>query len=174
MQKLYEVEIEHLTPIMVNNPANEADDKAGEGWETRNYTAADGSLYFPAEWLEQALATVGAKHTVPGQGKSRFKKLIWADVQVEPRQIPFPFEYVQDKRRVVIKSTGGSVIRSRPRFDEWGVKFNIRVTDPAITKDSLQMLLEDACWKNGFGEHRPEKGGKNGRAKLISLTEIKA
>jgi hypothetical protein len=76
-------------------------------------------------------------------------------------------DYAIDTRRAVVQRQG--ILRSRPRFEEWQVKFDI-VYDADFLTENEEVLRElfinvfnDAGNRLGVGDYRPERSGWFGR-----------
>jgi len=67
-----------------------------------------------------------------------------------------------DSRPVTIPATKGRIMRHRPRFDQWGLKFDLIVNDDLLSVDMAQQLLQEAGQQIGIGDFRPEKRGPFG------------
>lgn len=59
-----------------------------------------------------------------------------------------------------------AVMRTRPRFPEWEISFEIEVTEGGPTPDQVREALEDAGAIVGLGDWTP----RYGRFELVSLT----
>lgn len=132
----YEVEIKGITPLLMNKPAEYGFDeqwvekKASSDWEKealqKVYRDADGTIYQPSEHIVRVLIEAGKKLKVKGQGKATYSKLMGSMVQIEPDAIPhLQDEFEIHKALVVIPSTKGRIMRYRPMFKNWGLKFEV-------------------------------------------------
>jgi hypothetical protein len=85
--------------------------------------------------------------------------MIRAGIDIEPEWIPVvPDKWVVDIRPVVV-NRGSRVLRARPRFDEWSLKFRIINKDPNILRfDVLRKILIDAGRFYGLCDYRPDFG----------------
>lgn len=73
-----------------------------------------------------------------------------------------------DSRPVVIPATKGRIMRHRPRFDSWRMKFQLELDDSLVPSDVCQQLLEEGGRQNGLGDFRPMFG----RFRVFSWSEI--
>ena len=78
-----------------------------------------------------------------------------------------------DARPVTIPATKGRVMRYRPRFNEWGAKFNVLVNDDILDVDTVHQLLNEAGLTIGIGDFRPEKRGPFGTFRVTKFEEVK-
>jgi len=180
--KKYKVEITGITPLLQNKPAEYGFDvqwvekQASTDYEKealqKLYIDANKVNYQPAVHIERALIEAGKKLKVKGAGKSTYSKLIGSMVSVEPEcleHINKKFEI--HKALVVIPSTKGRVMRYRPMFKEWKLKFNLLFEDE-IPADAMKEGLEIAGKSVGIGDWRPEKKGKFGKFQVTLFEEL--
>jgi hypothetical protein len=59
----------------------------------------------------------------------------------------------------------GKVLRTRPRFDQWALNFEVEVDTDQLSKDQLAQILETAGRLVSLGDRRP----KFGRFEVVSL-----
>ncbi len=62
------------------------------------------------------------------------------------------------------------VMRTRPRFDNWEVKFQLQLFPSEINPSDIQQALESAAMLIGMGDYRP----KFGRFALVDFAELKS
>ena len=86
-----------------------------------------------------------------------YENLVRAAVLVSPESIPLPCKYVVDTRIAKLKNGGARPV-SRPRFDKWGLVFQVLVGDDRLNPDTLQEMLIAAGHYGGLGTYRPEFG----------------
>lgn len=130
----------------------------------------DGPIYFPGSSLQRALVAAGAFSK--GKGRASLAKTVAASVFVTPEAITMePQKYAVDSRPVVVPATRGRVVRHRPRFDAWTLKFEIQYDDMMLKESELRRIVDDAGQKCGIGDFRPACKGPFGR---FMVTEWKA
>ena len=179
--KSYEVELTGITPLLQNKPEEYGFDeewvekKAGNDYEKeafqKLYIDMDGNLYQPATHIERALIEAGKKIKVKGQGKATYSKLFGSMVSIPTLEIPHQeTDWEIFKALVVIPSTKGRVMRYRPMFRNWKLRFDIEFEDE-IPADAVKEGLEIAGRYVGIGDWRPEKKGKFGRFQVTSFQE---
>ena len=61
------------------------------------------------------------------------------------------------------------LMRYRPIFREWGLKFTVEYADDQINRDEVIMCVENAGRLVGLGDWRPEKGGTFGRFEVAEV-----
>lgn len=180
--KQYKIEITGITPLLQNKPEEYGFDekwvekKANTDYEKealkKLYVDSDGRIYQPSTHIERALIEAGKKIKVKGQGKATYSKLFGSMVSiVEFELIHEKPEYEIFKCLVVIPATKGRVMRYRPMFKEWVLKFIIEADDE-IAKEAIKEALEIAGRYVGIGDWRPEKKGKYGKFQVTSFKEI--
>lgn len=169
-----------LTPLIVNRKhkafiEKEVDTKSlevDEEMALRLYYLEDGAPYWPAINVLAALyeGAVGQK-----LGKVGLRRYI-PTISITTDKIPIydpsngvntPAEWVVDERPVVIDRS--SIMRRRPRFDSWALKFPIHIMlNPLRMKENEALnwatgLFEDVGLRIGFGDFRPAKSGVYGK-----------
>jgi hypothetical protein len=63
-------------------------------------------------------------------------------------------------------------MRHRPRFDEWGARFNLLIDDTQLAVETAHQLLNEAGQSIGIGDFRPEKRGPFGTFRVTSFQEL--
>lgn len=169
--------IRGITPLLMNKPEAYGFDvqwverKASEDWEKealkKLYVDAEGVIYQPATHLERALMEAGKKVKVKGQGKATYSKLFGSMIEVVEFEIPHLITaYDIHKSLVVVPATKGRIMRYRPRFPEWELKFHISYEEE-IPAEAIKESLELAGKYVGIGDWRPEKKGKFGKFQVV-------
>ena len=64
------------------------------------------------------------------------------------------------------------ILRTRAKFDTWGVTFTAEVDPELIDKEQLATWLDIAGRRIGLGDWRPEKSGHYGRFETVSIDAI--
>jgi len=184
MEKI-EVEIHGITPYLSHRFGIEEDGKKTKKKETDKsmeqmakealYKLPDGTIYVPSTHVHGSMIEAGKKFQIPGQGKATYSKLIGGLAMITPHALVIdPQKYEIDSRSVVIPSTRGRVVRHRPMFDKWKLKFTIENLEPnQIPNVALQEILEYAGKYVGIGDFRPGKKGPFGRFSIASFTPVK-
>lgn len=73
---------------------------------------------------------------------------------------------------VVRVNRGGSDLRYRPEFVEWGTTLQVTYITSALTRESVLALIEAGGLGVGVGEWRPEKGGDFGTYEIDQERDI--
>ena len=121
------------------------------------YRNASGEIYQPAEHIFQSMVKGAVAYKF--EGKKTYKDVITSGIAISPEDIPLITEndYEIDARPVVIQRS--RVVRWRPRFNEWKVRFTIDILDDEnISVPILKDILETAGKTKGIGDYRPRFG----------------
>lgn len=189
--KRIQVEIRGITPLLIHRFTEQSEqakptrkmmvgtvDPRAEA--TKNaYIAKDGTFYFNPFSIAGAMGNAGANHKMRGSRKSlRF---------VVPCAIIVPTDGITilngdgpakdfevDSRPVFIPATKGKIMRHRPRFDNWGARFELQVNDDLLDVETAHQLLTEAGQCIGIGDFRPEKRGPFGTFRITLFQEIAA
>lgn len=137
-------------------------------------------FYHPGAAIGRLLREAGGGHKLRGSRKSA-KYIVPSAVLVLQDKIDLlngdgkspAKDFEVDSRPVVIPSTKGRVMRHRPRFDEWSMKFTLRINEQILPLDFVQTLLTEGGQQLGLGDYRPEKGGPFGVFQITSWEEQK-
>jgi hypothetical protein len=116
------------------------------------YRDPQGRIVIPSVNVKACIRDAGRNYKIKGR-RSTFAAMIKAAIDIRP----FPYvplihskPWVVDIRPVVVQ--GNRILRARPRFDEWGLEFEIVNNDPTIIHaDTLKRILEDAGKYYGLG-----------------------
>lgn len=180
--KKIEVEIKGLTPYLMHRFGEEDADKKSQKKigkkdyeaevEKALYQSPKGEIYVPSTQIKGCLTEAGKQMRVVGKGKSTYSKLFGAFLLVEPDTIPMLNQkWITDARAVVIQRA--RIIRYRPKFTEWGLKFTIQIMDDGIDPSVVKEALDLGGNYVGIGDFRPQKKGSFGRFMVTSFNEIK-
>lgn len=180
--KKFSVEITGITPLLQNKPEEYGFDVEWVQKKARNdyekeayqklYVNSEGIMYQPATHIERAIMEAGKKIRVKGQGRATYSKLFASMVCIQKLDIPhIKTDWEVFKTLVVIPSTKGRVMRYRPMFKEWVLRFDIEVEEE-IDGSVLKEALEIAGRYVGIGDWRPEKKGKFGKFQITSFQEV--
>jgi len=165
---MIEIEITGIAPLLHNRfPVEEhginkssAKKKVYDPVEEANkclYQEPDGTIYQPAEHIFQSMIKSGAGFQY--SGKTTYKNIIASGINITPENIPLNIktEYEIDARPVVIQRA--RVIKWRPRFNEWSLKFTLEILDAEnISVSTVKDILETAGKTKGIGDYRPRFG----------------
>ncbi|MDE0220440.1 MAG: hypothetical protein OXJ90_14335 [Spirochaetaceae bacterium] len=65
------------------------------------------------------------------------------------------------------------ILRTRAKFDTWGLRFTVEVDDELVDKQQLATWLDIGGRRIGIGDWRPERSGTYGRFEVVSIGETK-
>jgi len=186
--KTITVEIRGVTPLLIRRFGEEAEantptrkmlvDRGTPREEATKaaYIASDGTFYFSAFSIPNAMGNAGANHKMKGSRKS-LRFVVPAAVRMTSDRVTIlngsgPADHFEvDSRPVTIPATKGRIMRHRPRFDEWGARFDLLVDDSQISLDMAHRLLNEAGESIGIGDFRPEKRGPFGTFRVTAFDE---
>lgn len=186
--KTFEVEIRGVTPLLVHRFTEAAEygkatrriisEMVDPREEARKnaYIAADGTFYLSAFAIQNAMASAGSNHKQRGSRKSlRFvvpsAVRMTTDTLTILNGVGAAKDFEIDSRPVTIPATKGRIMRHRPRFDQWGMKFNLTVNENLLAPETAHQLLNEAGQSIGIGDFRPEKRGPFGTFRVIKFNE---
>ena len=174
-QKKVSVEIQGISPLLMNRfpmePIKAIEKKPKEEQaEIAAYRDDKKKLFIPAMNIHRAL--ISAATYSKGKGRASLQKPVAACVMVGPDYVIMtPQKYVVDARPVVVPATKGRVVRYRPKFEDWGLKFDIEFDDELLKASELREVVDNCGRLVGLADFRPEKKGPFGR---FSVTSWKA
>jgi hypothetical protein len=166
--KSIDVEITGIAPLLHNRfPVEEHGENKSkakkkvydpkEEAEKCLYKDSNGDIYQPSEHIYQSM--IKAAVSFQFEGKKTYKDAITSGIVINPENIPLILksEYEIDARPVVISRA--RVVKWRPRFNEWSVKFSIDILDDEnISVSIVKDILEMAGKTKGIGDYRPRFG----------------
>ena len=129
-------------------------------WEAGAYWKDGLGLYMPGENVEATIQN-GAKANKKGKDIEKY-------VEVSDLYIPFyygenltkeelikSFEYRDTRIMTVMRS---KILRTRPRFDQWNITFNLRYIEEKIDIETIMNAMEYAGQFVGLCDSRPKYG----------------
>lgn len=151
-----------------------------EAYDKRTWRAKqlvkNGIVHIDASAIHQSLASAAkySKKQIPGQGKATWTAKFQAGITLfEDINLGIDAEAVDFidifANADGVRGSGKRVNRRFPIVPEWKAEFVIHILDPIITKQVFTEMMEIAGMFVGIGRFRPEKGGRNGRFKLVKL-----
>ncbi len=186
--KTLTIEIRGITPLLIHR-FNEQTEQPGasrkvmigqrdprEEATKAAYIAPDGTFYFSAFAIPNAMAAAGANHKMRGSRKS-LRFVVPSAVRITEDTITIlngkgpALDFEVDARPVTIPATKGRIMRYRPRFEQWGARFNLLVDETTLGIDLVHQLLNEAGAQIGIGDFRPEKRGPFGTFRVVSVEE---
>lgn len=162
VQAKYLVEIKGTRPLMMHSPN-------GIGIKTPKQTEYDpeveakkclylnsaGKICVPGLAILSSIRKSATNETKAGAGKKTLKEFVFSGLGIAEDMIVLPNQkYEVDTRPVVVQRA--RILRSRPVFDEWSLKFNILVYDKATWgPGTLRRILASAGDYQGLLDFRP-------------------
>jgi hypothetical protein len=182
------VEIRGVTPLLIHRFGEQAEQaKKTRRIEARvrdpreeatkaAYIAKDGTFYFSAFSIPNAMGSAGSNHKATGTRRT-LRFTVPSAVRVMTDTITIlngdgpakAFEV--DSRPVTIPATKGRIMRHRPRWDVWGAKFELDLDSDVLSPEMANQLLNEAGTSIGIGDFRPEKRGPFGRFRVVAFDE---
>ena len=167
MSEVYKVEIKGTRALLMNSCKAMFDEKEKKLTRSREeitlkeeaekvlYTDKNGKPVVPSYCMLSCLRKSAVNFKVPGRGKKTYKDFIYSGIQIEPEDIPIISEngWEIDLRPCVIGAA--RIIKAKPKFMKWGLKFGAEILDPIITPSAFKEILVDAGKYNGLLEFRP-------------------
>ncbi|MFH2028655.1 MAG: hypothetical protein ABIJ08_05925 [Nanoarchaeota archaeon] len=124
----------------------------------------------PSEHILQAIIKRLGGYKIQGKGKKTYLEMGKGSLNIMPDMIPHEIQkWEVDSRTVVIKATRGRVVRLRPKFNEWKLKFTIELINDDMPVEVVKSALDDAGREGGLGDYRP----RFGRFIVTSFQEVK-
>ena len=121
-----------------------------------------GELFIPGINVRAALIQ-GGKYS-KGKGRATLSKTVAACVMVSPEYLNLGTkDYVIDTRWARNPTTGGSILRHRPRLDDWEVSFRLEYENSLLSEKQVRKIVDDTGHLIGLLDYRPEKKGMFGR-----------
>jgi len=162
VKKKYFVEIKGTRPLMMHSPSGvgskapkQSDYDPEEEAEKCLYKNSAGRICVPGFAILSAIRAAASNEQKAGAGKKTLKSFVFSGLGIEEEFIVLPIQtYTIDTRPVVIGRA--RILRSRPVFNEWSLKFTILVYDaPTWTAGTLRKILENAGDYQGLLDFRP-------------------
>lgn len=193
--KTVEVTIKGINPLLIHR-FGEAAEQAGntrkkkariiedtraEALKVANRNPATGTHYISPFAVQLAIATAGTNHRQTGSRKS-MTTVVQSAVRVvtdSPDELTILVDdepatdasIVVDARPVTIPATRGRIMRYRPKYERWTMRFMLEIDETLIDVSTVHMLLTEAGVQCGIGDFRPQRRGPFGTFRVTSWTE---
>jgi hypothetical protein len=202
MNKILQVRIVGVTPLLMNNPTGyfEQEQEQNENLEKgkvatkkgkmprespqveaekRAYRKKDGNLYIPAVAIYKAILRAASRVQIKtDKGKTiSASSTIAGTMAIVPDQISLGTKkYEIDERLVVIQQMGRKpkILRRRPKLEKWDATFNILYDDEWVKPEIIKELLVEAGQRVGILDGRPECKMWFGTFKVNEMKEVKS
>lgn len=190
---MFKVTIEGVTPLLCHRFTETAQQEASKGSrtavvggskgtpreqaETHLYLGIDGkTLVIPGPNLYRSFVDAGAFFKA-GKSKVTTQKtsLLLACLSLEELDIPIQHRepWDVDSRPIVMPSTGGRILRHRPRFNDWRLSFTLTLDTNMMAASILREIVDAAGKQVGLGDFRPGRKGPFGKFVVVEWKEVK-
>lgn len=187
--KLVNIEIRGVTPLLIHRFAEDVETSKRtrlvemkyrdprEEAKKHAYIASDGTYYFSAFAIPSAMGSAGSNHKSTGSRKT-LRFIVPSAVRMTSDTITIlngtspAKNFEVDSRPVTIPATKGRIMRHRPRFDQWGARFDLMINDDLLSAEMAHQLLAEAGLQIGIGDFRPEKRGPFGTFRVTAFEEV--
>ena len=178
------VAIEGITPLLIHRFTDAAQMQATSGTRSSISTDSESSrdqaeeaLYLdergvsgiPQPNLFRCILDAG-KFFKAGRSKVTTQKssLIPACVGIQELFLPIESEggWKVDTRPVRIPATGGRILRHRPCYDDWRLRFTADLEESLIGLNLFREIVDAAGTRIGLGDFRPDTKGPFGKFKV--------
>jgi hypothetical protein len=185
-----EIVIEGIVPLLVNKFSDQAamDATAGssgssaaadrgspqEDAEARLHIGTKGQFIVPQPALLACIVNGGQFHKIGKRQLTTAKSsLLYAAVGIDEIEIDIIHKqpWKVDTRPVRIPATGGRILRHRPCFDDWKLRFTVDLDVSICNAKLFREVVDDAGKKIGLLDFRPACKGPYGRFNVIAWVE---
>lgn len=142
----------------------------------KHHFVKNGTVHIPSTAIHQGLTAAAkySKQQIPGQGKATWTQKFASgiallediDLGLDPEQTDFIDIFANADG---IRGSSKRVMRRYPTMPQWRATFDVHILDPIITGAVFSEMLEIAGMFIGIGQYRPERGGNNGRFKIVEV-----
>jgi hypothetical protein len=176
----------HDTPKLDRESAEDYDIRT---WRNHCTVNGDGQVCVPAMAFKQCLDTCAQKLgiKIPGRRGATFKSFFLsgffcnADAPLLDATAPLTAEkadllmFTMEKAEMIaiwanadgVRGSGKRVKRRYPMFYRWRCTAELTIVDDIITTEMFEHHFRSAGMIVGIGRYRPEKGGNNGRFRVV-------
>lgn len=146
-------------------------------WREKCTVNDAGEIVIPAMAFKQALDATAKRlgDQIPGKGKATYTKhfvggvMCRSDVAIGFHKDTVPSITINANSDGV-RGSGKRVKRIFPQVPEWEGTAEFAVFDETVTQKIFERHMREAGSFVGIGRFRPEKGGLNGRFRVMSIT----
>lgn len=185
--KVIDISIAGLSPLIMHKFTDKAAESATSGARVSSantdrgtpheqaeeclYVDDGGIIIIPQPNIFQSIISAGRFFK---NGKSKITTL---KSSLIPAAVVLPLEYTKlefdepwtvDTRPVRIPSTGGRILRHRPRFENWSCGFIAELDEGDISEKLFREIVGAAGAKVGLCDFRPETRGPFGRFSIVN------
>lgn len=129
-------------------------------WEAGAYWKDGLGLYIPAENVEATIIN-GAKANKKGKDVQKYVDVVDLYIPLDygenlsKEQLIQNYEYRDTRIMTVMRS---KILRTRPRFDQWKIEFELRYNEEKIDIETIINAIEYAGMYVGLCDSRPKYG----------------
>lgn len=176
------VEISGRTPLLLRRFTDEAAMQATDGnsaaiktsngktprqqAEENLYLDEEGNICVPQPNMFRSLIDAG-KFFKAGKSKVTTQKSSLVPSAIELEGVTYRLEHDEDwtvdTRPVRIPATGGRILRHRPMFNDWKLRFVLRYDPKIMSKELVRDIVDAAGTRIGIGDFRPDCKGPYGK-----------
>ena len=185
-----QIEIRGITPLLIHRFSEQAEQAKTsrrieatkrdprEEAKKNAYIAKDGTFYFSAFAIPNAMGSAGSNHKATGTRKT-LRFVVPSAVRMASDMVTImngtgpAKDFEVDSRPVTIPATKGRIMRHRPRWDNWEAVFNMSIDDDLLSVEMAHQLLNEAGMSIGIGDFRPEKRGPFGTFRVTKFESSK-
>ena len=164
-----DVRIKGISPLLMHRFPEVDPPKGWEKWAADEQAKwaeyrdpVTDELYIPGINIQRCLIAAGTYSK--GKGRASLQKSVAACVLVFPECCSLGTKrYTVDSRPVRIPSTGGRIMRHRPRLDNWECHFRVEYDAEILSESQVREVVDNAGTRVGLLDFRPECKGPFGR-----------
>ncbi len=177
------VKIKGITPLLMNKFVEDKEpfrsrrkptkEELFEEAKKHAYINEKGELYIPASAVAHCILNRAKELKAGGKNLASYLK---GTFFIEPNEIPLgKKDFEVDVRRAVIQRN--AILKARAKVFPWEAEFYIiydKATFPIPLDEipKLRFLIDQAGYKFGLLDYRPEKGGEFGRFEVVEFEVI--
>jgi len=201
VSKVFTINVEGITPILFNNeqamvtiPKKDRKESYPDHeqayWLHKAHLNSKDECYISSMWIFKTLITSQKTDNVPIKPSSATRaKATLQNTFVSCAYCDDAIVYKDDRMTTPVMkddlvqfakgvnrgtySAPKKVIVVRPMTpgQSWYSKFTVTSTDNSITKEHIEEIFEWSGLRNGMGDWRPQRGGRNGMYRLLNVVE---
>lgn len=145
-------------------------------WKLKAHVDKDGIVFHPAMGFKQAMDDAAKRLAIPDPDNKRatLTKHFVSDVICESHlstgiHIDQVAGVTINANVDGVRGSGKRVERTFPQMPEWGGTVSFLIMDEKLKREIFEQVLKSAGMSIGVGQFRPQKGGTNGRWKVVKI-----
>jgi len=170
----FKIGIKGISPLLMHSTRSLVDTGNSRGGKPTPEQEAELGLYYnsdnkivvPVESIMGSIRDAARDFRVPGKGAKTYKNYVLSGIRIPTPPVISPQEWSVDSRPVRIKNS--RIIRSRPKWDNWDLEFQVDLLDSEIWLDPFDKvysggsrlfdIISAAGRFKGIGDFRPLYG----------------